>query len=246
MVSNRNSIIGWVFAGVWNYWMLHLWISTAHMGKGLEHILGQFTDGTSWKKASVHRRNLVLKSSWKSGEIVWNYVPQRQIQSMILHILLTTGWEPSPKAGILGSRVEGSSWAEAEPCCAATANSASLLSCMSGNKFWRMHTSPFPLPHHNVQPGRGEKVIRIIRKKNYQYNLQEKIAWIRTFGDLGLSIFWRGKTDSSMPLQLVTKCYPYPQQKHQNITYNETEKTPETLRGKWKTFHKWRCLRKVR
>lgn len=41
------------FLWAWNYWMIHLRISLMQMNKGLECVLGQFTDGTSWEKSSA-------------------------------------------------------------------------------------------------------------------------------------------------------------------------------------------------
>lgn len=161
MISNRNKHYRMGFCRslfwIWNYWMLHLWVSVMQMDKGLKYVLSQGTDGTSWKEASVHCRNLVLASSWKAGEMVWNYVQPGQVQSTTLSTFPTTGWEPPPKAGILGSGAEGSSCAVAEPWHAAAENSTSLLSRMSGSQVWKMHSSPFTLTHHNVQPQKGER-----------------------------------------------------------------------------------------
>lgn len=88
MVSNRNTHYWMGFCRslfwVWNYSTLRLWLSMMQMDKGLEHVLGQFTDGTTWKEASAHCRNLELKSSWRAGETVWSYVQQGWVQSTAL------------------------------------------------------------------------------------------------------------------------------------------------------------------
>lgn len=148
MVSNRNKHYWLGFCRslfwVWNYWILHLWTSTTQMDKGLEHVLAQFTD---------HCRNLVLKSSWKAQEVVQNYIQEGQVQSTIQFTFPTTGWEPSSKAGILRSGAEDSSlcrgWAVLH-CC-------SKLDWPPRAQVWKMHSSPFALPHHNVKPKKGKK-----------------------------------------------------------------------------------------
>lgn len=139
------------FLWAWNYWMIHLRISLMQMNKGLECVLGQFTDGTSWEKSSAHCRNLLLKSSWKAAELIWNDVQQEQVRSLTQHISQQEGekqawWQ------------ESSEWQwRQELCCAAKAHPTSLLGCMTGTQVWEMHSSPFSLPHHNVQPQKREK-----------------------------------------------------------------------------------------
>ena len=136
MVSKRNKRYQRSFCSglfwVWNYWMLCSWIS---MKKMQERVLGQFRDGTSWKEAWIHCRNLVLKSPREAGETVWNYVQQGRYNAQHRapsqwqgenHLRRRRGFrtiseggnsEPSPAAGILRSGAEGRSHGRATPCC---------------------------------------------------------------------------------------------------------------------------------
>lgn len=204
---------------VWNYWMLHFWISM--MDKGTEHALRQFTGGTRWKGVLVHCRSKVLKWSWQVGEVVWNYVQQEQVQSTTPHTFRTIRWGKPPHQEFSEMELKAAAVQGLSSTALLQKSPTAALAAWVVAQSERCQVLP-SLYLTAVYLHRMGRKVTSDQGKKYQQNLQEKIACSRL-------VYLRcGNVKSSISTSRVTMRYPYLQQKSQKISYlncKETEKT---------------------